>query len=206
MGRIRYRLDNDIQKIELSSIHYNGIKSRVLEDIYNYSRHFKLGKSIEEFANLPNEKLLDSIKTHCYYLFYWNKMTSGNCLITSNKTLYDKLKFKINGITFKKALVSKNILDENLLIIGAKGSMSTDCGIILCPIIDKDHYMEWLDLNGLTDDIPIDPAHKFPLLKKWGEIYKHYNAYLNENVPLKWYVSRRDNCIDFYHVVHFKEY
>lgn len=205
MGRIRYHLDNDIKKIELSTIHYNAVKGRALADIYNNSRHFQLNKSAEDFANLPNDKLLDSIKTHCYYLFYFNKMTYGNCLITSNKTLYDKLKFRINGLQFKKALVSKELLDENLLIIGAKGAMSTDCGIILCPIIDKDHYMEWLDLNGLTDNIPVDSKHKFPLLKKWGEIYQHYNMYLNENVPSKWYVSKQDNCVDFYHIIHFKK-
>lgn len=203
LGTVRYRLDNDMRNIELSTIPYQSVKPRVLEDVYNNSRHFSLGMTVEEFANLPKEKFIDSIKTHFYYLFYYNKMMNGNTIITSNKMLYDKFKFKMTELQYRKALAPKGLLDENLLIIAVKGAMSADAGIILSPIIDRDHYMEYLDLNGLTDDIETDPKHKFPLLKKWGEIYKHYNAYLNEYIPMKWYISVQEDALDFYHIIHF---
>lgn len=199
-----FRFDNckDLRNIKLSTIPYSLVKSRVLEDIINKGRVFSLGCTVDRFLEEPKEKYNDMIKMQLYYLWYVNKFINGNRLISSNKKLLDKLVLDAQ-VKFKRVLVPESVLADNVLLIACKGSTAMDNGIVLCPFIDRDLYMEWLDMKGLSDDIQTNPKDQYPLLKKWAEIYRHYSGYINENVPRNWYISKHKEYYNFYTTIVF---
>lgn len=203
-GIFRFDNNKDIKNIKLSTIPYPLVKSRVLEDIVGDGRTLGVGCTVDRFLEQPKEKYNDMIKMQCYYLWYCNKFLNGNRLISSNKKLLDKLVLDAQ-VKFKRVLVPDSVLSDNVLIVASKGSTAMDNGIVLCPLIDRDLYMEWLDMKGLSDDIQTNPKDQYPLLKKWAEIYRHYSGYINENVPRNWYVSKHKEFFNFYTTIIFNK-
>lgn len=205
-GNFVYNRVNDVNHMKLAAVNLSKLPERVMEDVYrNANDCFRLKCTVDKFLEQPKEKYKDMIKTQCYYLWYKNHFLIGNRFISSNEKLLRSIGFGRTEIRNERILVHPDLLADNVLIVACKGTMMGDQGIVLCPFIDKDEYLEWLDNKGLSDDIPIDRKHRYPLLRKWSKIYKHYEQYIRENPPQKWYVSKGDDCRYFYTILLFDE-
>ena len=101
----------------------------------------------EKLKQLRENK--DSLRyTLLYYselLKYKNRLNKGNFFITSDKEIYNNIKFAAKQLNkFWKYKAPSEWLEENIIIIGAKGSMNFDNPIIASPFIDKEEYEEFL--------------------------------------------------------------
>lgn len=204
IGTIRYRLYNDEKEIKRNLIPYEQLRSRLLNLITN-TRRFYFPTTIDDFIKLPTKTMEDHLKTNAFYMYYWNQMHFGNRFISSNKDLLDSIKIARGELQYKKILVQPHELLDHCLIVACKGSTIADNGIILSPIINRDHYLEWLDNKGYSEDIPINHSERYPLLRKWGVIFGYYEEYINENVPKLWHISKSKKYNNFYTTLVFKE-
>lgn len=171
------------------------------------SLHIKINKSLND---LENNK--DSLRyTLLYYselLKYKNRLNKGNFFITSNQQIFDNIKFAARQLNnFKKYKVSSNVLEENLIIIGAKGSVNFDNPIIAVPFIDYTDYYNFLD----TKDISVSSnlilkgnKSSWPIMAKKRIEYDNYQLYLNEKMPLKWHFEKFLYPEMFYITIHLK--
>lgn len=184
----KYLMHNDLDEINSNLLPYSATRKKLLSIVSN-TRNFYWPETIDDFVNLPLAETMKQLKAAASSLYFFNKTHIANRFITSNKKLYEKIKFRRNILQYDKALTAENELPDNYLILCCKGLNIANNGIIVCPVIDRDHYLEWLDIKGISDDIEIDYKAKYPLMKKWAEIYRHYEMYLNENIPPRWYVS-----------------
>ena len=205
LGYFKFNKLEDYKKLQLGAFHYSLLWHRVIEEMLKCERVFGLGCTVDKFLEYPKEKCLDLIKLQAYYLWYINTFRIGNRFISSNEKLLKYISFKRTELHHEKILVSSELLKDNVLIVAAKGTMMSDQGLVLCPFIDKDEYLEYLDINGLSDDIPVDRTERYPLLKKWSKIYSHYESFIKEKTPKKWYISRSLDVGKFYSIIVFNE-
>lgn len=169
------------------------------------SLHVKVNKSL---SHLRENK--DALRyTLLYYselLKYKNRLTKGNFFITSDEKIYENTKFAARQLNrYKKFKVPKEWLEENLIIIGAKGCMNFDNPIIASPFIDNQDYRKFLEDKGIDDRYElklVGSGTSWPVMSKMRKHYDNYQLYLNEKVPQKWHFEKFLYPEMFYLTIH----
>ena len=197
----------DVKRIYSKAVDNKIAELYSLNLLLQNSLHIKINKSLND---LENNK--DSLRyTLLYYselLKYKNRLNKGNFFITSNQQIFDNIKFAARQLNnFKKYKVSSDILEENLIIIGAKGSVNFDNPIIAVPFIDYTDFYNFLD----TKDISVSSnlilkgnKSSWPIMAKKRIEYDNYQLYLNEKMPLKWHFEKFLYPEMFYITIHLK--
>ena len=105
------------------------------------SLHLKVNKSLS-YLRENKDALRYTLLYYSELLKYKNRLNKGNFFITSDDKIFENIKFAAKQLNkYKKYKVSSKWLEENLIIIGAKGCMNFDNPIIASPFIDyKDYY------------------------------------------------------------------
>ena len=176
-----------------------------LNVIINAALHIKINKSLNELKK--NSKELRS--TLLYYselLKYKNRMNKGNFFITSDDEIYNNIKFAARQLNrYNKYKVSSDILEENLIIIGAKGNMNFDNPIMAVPFIDETDFRNFLRNRGIKfkEEIQLNKSGlMYPVVDYYQKQYEKYQLYLNEKEPLKWHLEKFLYPEMFYLVIH----
>ena len=150
--------------------------------------------------------------TLLYYselLKYKNRLNKGNFFITSDDKVFDNIKFAARQLNkYKKYKVSSKWLEENLIIIGAKGCMNFDNPIIASPFIDYKDYQQFLKERGIDDRYEtklVGSGSSWPIMAKMRKHYDNYQLYLNEKMPLKWHFEKFLYPEMFYITLHLND-
>lgn len=183
----------DAKRIYSNSISNNIAELYALNVLLQNSLHLKINKSV---SHLEDNK--DALRyTLLYYselLKYKNRLNKGNFFITSNEKIFDNIKFAAKQLNhFKKYKVSTDILEENLIIIGAKGCINFDNPIIAAPFIDYNEYKSFLDSKNIdinNELILVNSKSSWPVMVKKRKEYDNYQLYLNEKMPQRWHFEK----------------
>lgn len=193
-------------------IYSNAIDNKIAE-LYSLnlllqnSLHVKINKSLNDL-----EKNKDSLRyTLLYYselLKYKNRLNKGNFFITSSQEIFDNIKFAARQLNnFKKYKVSSEVLEENLIIVGARGSVNFDNPIMAVPFIDYDDYYNFLSNKNISINSNLvlkGSKSSWPVMAKKRAEYDNYQLYLNEKMPLKWHFEKFLYPEMFYITLHLK--
>lgn len=197
----------DARRIYSNAVNNQIAELYALNMILQNSLHVKLNKSLSRL-----EENKDALRyTLLYYselLKYKNRLNKGNFFITSNEKIFDNIKFAAKQLNkFKKYKVSSEVLEENIIIIGAKGSVNFDNPIIAAPFINYSDYRNFLLNKGISlenDLILSGSKSSWPVMAKMRKEYDNYQLYLNEKVPLKWHFEKFLYPEMFYITLHLK--
>lgn len=172
------------------------------------SLHIKVNKSLSQ---LKENK--DSLRyTLLYYselLKYKNRLTKGNFFITSDNLIFENIKFAAKQLNkFKKYKVPSEWLEENLIIIGARGCMNFDNPIIASPFINYNDYQSFLKERNIDDRYEtklVNSGSSWPIMAKMRKHYDNYQLYLNEKMPSKWHFEKFLYPEMFYITLHLND-
>lgn len=83
-----------------------------------------------------------------------------------------------------------------MVIVGHKNSSAHANPYTAVPLIDKKHFDEICQMNGIRlDDIQVNTNKKLPMIDKYMNIYSLYQSYLdNVDVPY-WYIETYNNPV-----------
>lgn len=183
----------DAKRIYFNAIPNNLINLYALNILLETSLHLKINKSLLQFENDKNI-LRNTLLYYSELLKYKNKMNKGNFFITSNEKIFDNIKFAAKQLNhFKKYKVSKDILEENLIIIGAKGTVNFDNPIIAAPFIDYKDYKNFLISKNIDLENKLflnGSKSSWPVMSKMRKEYDNYQLYINEKMPQKWHFEK----------------
>jgi len=183
---------------EAKEVFDRGIKNELI-DLYSLnvllqtSLHIKINKSLKYLEN-NKDALRYTLLYYSELLKYKNRLNKGNFFITSVPKIYKEIKFAAKQLNhYNKYLVSTEWLEENLIIIGAKGCMNFDNPIIASPFIDYTDYSSFLVEKNISDyyDLKlVGSGSSWPIMAKMRQKYDNYQLYLNEKMPLKWHFEK----------------
>lgn len=171
------------------------------------SLHLKINKSLF-YLRENKDALRYTLLYYSELLKYKNRLNKGNFFITSDDKIFENIKFAAKQLNkYKKYKVSSNWLEENLIIIGAKGCMNFDNPIIASPFIDYKDYQQFLrerDIDDRYETKLTGSGSSWPIMAKMRKHYDNYQLYLNEKMPLKWHFEKFLYPEIFYITLHLK--
>lgn len=166
--------------------------------------HVQRFESLEMLKKEP-KKLKEILLYYSELLKYKNRLNKGNFFITSTVEIFNNIKFAFKQLyPYQKYLVSRDILEDNILIIGCRGNTSFDNPIIASPFFEEDNYNLFLNSNNLIFNPRADTSEHFPLISKMNKVYDNYQLYINEKMPNKWHFEVFKNPEMYYICLHFK--
>ena len=175
-----------------------------LNFMLNNSQHIKVEKSLSKLRNNRDE-LLNFLLYYSELLKYYNKLNKGNIFITSCKEIHDNIKIPFKRLrSYNKYLINSKYLEENIIIIAAKGAMNFDNQIIAVPFIDEYDYNKFLLNKGIipNKEIVLNKKLAYPVVDYYRKQYENYQLYLNEKMPLKWHFEKFKYSDRFYFALH----
>lgn len=197
---------------DAKSVYNRAVESKIAE-LYSLNvlmqtaLHVKINKSLNELRE-DKEDLRHTLLYYSELLKYKNRLNKGNFFIMSDQTLYDNTKFAMKQLyPYKKYKVSEDWLEENIIIIGAKGTMNFDNPIIASPFIDYDDYQTFLKERNIDDRYELNmvgSGSSWPIMAKMRKHYDNYQLYLNEKMPAKWHFEKFLYPEMFYIAVHLQ--
>lgn len=197
----KYRLGAEENECILkNAFHINNSDKVVVETLLNNRTFtFKQNCSLDELMKIENhDKLKELILMHFLRTKYYTMICQGNFIITSRKDLYNRRLFTCNEVLrYEVYLVDESILPSNILILGHSPSNSFRSPYVACPLINKQHFDEICDMNGvnLKELDYIDPKKRYPIIDKYYNLYSLYQSYLdNVEVPY-WYIETFNNPV-----------
>ena len=198
---------------EAKNVYDKAVESKIV-DLYSLNvlldcaLHIKIDKSLNDFRN-DKMSLRNSLLYYSELLKYKNRLNKGNFFITSDNTIFDNIKFAMKQLyPYKKYKVPSEWLEENIIIIGAKGTMNFDNPIIVSPFIEDYEYHQFLKNKGIFDNYKLTlkgSGSSWPVMAKMRKHYDNYQLYLNEKMPLKWHFEKFLYPEMFYIAIHLKE-
>ena len=166
--------------------------------LLNKSLHVQRFESISALKDNPKQ-FKDILLYYSELLKYKNRLNKGNFFITSDKTLYNNIKFAYKQLyPYSKYIIEPTYLEENLVIIGCRGNTSFDNPIIASP------FLEETDFSNLRAGIIADMSQRFPFISKMNILYDGYQKYIKEKMPTKWHFEIFKNPEMYYITLHFK--
>lgn len=169
------------------------------------SLHIKINKSLSALRE-NKEELRKLLLYYSELLKYRNRLNAGNFFITSDKLIHNNIKFSAKQLRkFDKYLINPLYLEENIIIVGAKGTMNFDNQIMAVPFIDNYDYNRFLLNKGIvpSKEIKLEiPGKAYPIVDYYRKKYDNYELYLNEKVPLKWHFETFKHTNKFYISLH----
>ena len=190
----KYRIGNENEEILKNKFHIKDAEKEVVRFFLNQRTFtFKQNASLDELLLDGNEdKLREILLLHFQRIKYYTMMCIGNFIITSNEKLYNKSLIKTKEVqNFMMYLVDEKLLPKNVLILGHSPTNSFRSPYVACPLIDKNHFDNICDMNGinLSDYDIINPKDRYPLTERGLNLYSLYQSYLdNVDVPY-WYIE-----------------
>lgn len=198
--------------IEAESIFNRAIDSKnvelyALNALLQSGLHLKINKELSILEN-NKDKLRYVLLYYSELLKYKNRLNKGNFFITSNQKIFDNIKFAARQLNrYKKYKVSNEWLEENIIIIGAKGCVNFDNPIIASPFINKEDYHTFLKEKSINinNKLKLHPTNSsWPIMAKMRTDYDNYQLYLNEKMPQKWHFEKFLYPEMFYLAIHLK--
>lgn len=172
------------------------------------SLHVKLNKSLS-YLRENKDALRYTLLYYSELLKYKNRLNKGNFFITSDDKVFENIKFAAKQLNkYNKYKVPSEWLEENLIIIGAKGCMNFDNPIIASPFIDYKNYQQFLKERGIDDRYEtklVGSGSSWPIMAKMRKHYDNYQLYLNEKMPLKWHFEKFLYPEMFYITLHLND-
>ena len=175
---------------------YNHAISSNLLDLYSLnlllqkSLHLKVNHTLSSLKEDKN-KLRKLLLYYSEILKYKNRLNKGNFFITSDKDIHSNIKFAATQLNkFTKYIVPSEWLEENLIIIGAKGCVNFDNPIQAVPFIDEYEFKQFLLQKGKLNEPKLkltNSGSSWPVMVKKREEYDNYQLFLKEKMPLKWH-------------------
>ena len=197
-----------------AEIIYNKAVDNKIADLYalnvllQTALHIKVNKSLSELRE-NRMSLRNSLLYYSELLKYKNRLNKGNFFITSDNTIFDNIKFAMKQLyPYKKYKVPSSWLEENIIIIGAKGTMNFDNPIIASPFINEYEYQQFLKNKGIFDNYKLElkgSGTSWPVMVKMRKHYDNYQLYLNEKMPQKWHFEKFLYPEMFYIAIHLKD-
>lgn len=164
-----------------------------LNALLQTSLHVKINKSLSHLQK-DKDELRRTLLYYSELLKYKNRLNKGNFFITSDNMIFDNIKFAAKQLNkYNKYKVPHEWLEENLIIIGAKGCMNFDNPIIASPFIDYNDYQLFLKTKGIDDRYEtklVGSGSSWPIMVKMRKHYDNYQLYLNEKMPSKWHFEK----------------
>lgn len=197
-----------------AEIIYNKAIDNKIADLYalnvllQTALHIKVNKSLTEFKE-NKMSLRNSLLYYSELLKYKNRLNKGNFFITSDDIVFDNIKFAMKQLyPYKKYKVPSSWLEENIIIIGAKGTMNFDNPIIASPFINEYDYQRFLKNKGILDNYNLilkGSGTSWPIMSKMRKHYDNYQLYLNEKMPQKWHFEKFLYPEMFYIAIHLND-
>ena len=191
---ILYRKGQQNEVILKNSFHIKDGCYNVIKTIRNNSFSFKHNGSLDDL--MKNRKLLK--QTLLYYMeriHYYVTVGKGNFIITSRKDLYNTQIFtSVQVRDFEIYLVGEDLLPRNMIILGHKNYSVYGSPYVACPLINKQHFDQLLQLNNINQsDFKIDTSLQYPMYSHYQDLYYLYQSYLdNVDIPY-WYIETFNN-------------
>ena len=180
---------------DAKKIYSRAIKSEIA-DLYclnlllNKSLHLKINASLAELKK-DKAKLKKLLLYYSEILKYKNRLNKGNFFITSDKDIFDNIKFAATQLNkFNKYFIDPINLEENIIIIGAKGCVNFDNPIIAVPFINEYDYNSFLLNKGIFENKELvlkGSKSCWPIMAKKRKEFDNYQLYINEKMPSKWH-------------------
>lgn len=187
---------------------YKGIDAKVIFDkaieneiaelyslnlLLQSSLHLKINKSLS-YLQENKDALRYTLLYYSELLKYKNRLNKGNFFITSDNKIFENIKFAAKQLNrYNKYKVPSGWLEENLIIIGAKGCINFDNPIIASPFIKYEDYQQFLKEKNINDNYEtklVGSKSSWPIMAKMRKHYDNYQLYLNEKMPLKWHFEK----------------
>lgn len=192
---IKSRIGEENNEILNNKFHISEAPKRIINFLANNCFLLKHNTSLDVL--MKNDDLLkETLKYYLKRIELYISVGCGNFIITSRKDLYHKKILTAADVqNLQMFLVDETVVPRDVIIIGHK-NLNTFCNpYVLCPLIDKKHFNEICDLNGININSfnNINPSEKYPLMEKHLNLYSLYQSYLdNVEVPY-WYIEQFNN-------------
>lgn len=186
----RLRLGAENQIIHDNMIPYNKLNETIYKHIHDVARNFFLRGKVHRWL-----KKVDRIAREMNNIAYMMKCCNtafrgGNVVISNKRTIEENLCTQRNFLGFDFVYTDDTVPD-NMILQVATGDTNFDRPIIACPIINRKHFNEFCSARNCNiENIPVEIGRNFfPITQRFYNIYKVYEAYINENMPRWWYVE-----------------
>lgn len=192
------RVFNNAIRNEISELY-------ALNLILRNSLHIKVNKSLQDLKK-DKKELHRLLLYYSEILKYRNRLNKGNFFITSEKEIYNNISFSGKDIRkINKYLLNPQFLEENIIIIGARGVLNFDNPIIAVPFIDNADYQNFLHSKNILPTTKFDLEIKgksYPIVELYRKQFEKYELYLKEKMPLKWHFEIFNYTDKFYITLH----
>lgn len=201
-----YKTEAEKQEIVKNAINYHYLAGSCVKKIFEVGRHIKYDITLDEFLSQGTKFITNRIFIEALNCFIYNKLVSGNKFISSNPDILNNIKndFRVVGI-FEKILVSENLLPNNCVIVAARGGMTFDNGILLCPLIYEKEFQKWLFEKNKSDDFSDMTFKNYPVMREYRHKMDLWGEFINDWIPLEWHFEVFEkNARNFYRIIHLK--
>lgn len=201
-----YKSDEEKQEIVKNAVNYYQLTRACMNKILEVGKHINYDLTVDEFIQQGMHFVTNRVFTEALACFVYNKLVNGNKFISSNEELLKKIKpyFHITGIV-EKILVPDAILPRDTLVISARGGMTFDNGILLCPLIYEAEFNKWMYEKGKSLEIPDKKFRDYPIMREYRYKMDLWGEYINDWIPLEWHFEVFEKNARYFHrIIHFK--
>lgn len=203
----RRRFDAQNECIMNNIISQREISDLIVRKMWDYGKHYKYDKSLEE---MKQKTLMYNLDLRGTYIRLTTIGHKGNFIISSNTEVFGNLTCYPSTGKRKVVFVDESLLPKNCVIVGAHPLSVYANPLVACPIIPKEELEQFCLDNALdTDLIVFDKSKQYPFLNMMLDWYEIYDLYLRHVGTNKWYLEEFNdfNTIqDFYNIIHFQEH
>ena len=202
-----HKTEEEKQEIVKNAINYYQLPMACMRKILEIGRHIKYDITLDEFLAQGRDFVTNHFYIQALNCFIYNKLVNGNRFIASNPDLLDNVipKTTIVGI-IEKILVPESLLPKNCFIIAARGGMTFDNGILLCPLIYEKEFQKWMFEKGKSDDFSYMKFATYPVMREYRYKMDLWGEFINDWIPLEWHFEVFEkNARNFYRIIHLKE-
>lgn len=202
-----FKTEEEKQEIVKNALKYYELPYACMKKIFDTGRHFQYDVTLDEFLAQGSKFVTNRIFTEMINCYIYNKLVTGNRIVTSCQAILDNLECRVGKLgVIERILVPENILPKNYMVIAARGGMTFDNGILLCPLIYEKEFNKWAFEHDKNIDFSEMKFKDYPVMREYRYKMDLWGEFINDWIPLEWHFEVFEkNARNFYRIIKFKE-
>lgn len=198
----------DTDKVFQQMFTIDKFADKMMDYIWEGAYHVRYNATVDEFLSRSTHDFRTPLIFQSEYIKTRCGLGKGNFFITSNKEIYDRISFSRYTLNRQyKFLVPEHILRPSTLLMGIYPASAFSSPLILSPLIDRNHYEEYIQDNNLKFNVKrLNSAMRYPIIENKIKEYYGYQRYIEDNNPQYWILNAvSKNLRPFYSILHFEK-
>ena len=202
-----YKTGEEKQEIVKNAINYYALPQACIKKMMEIGMHYEYDITLDEFIAQGPEFITNRIFIDALGCFVFNKLVSGNRVVSSCPEICNNILSTVGKVgKIESILVPESLLPRNYMIIAARGGMTFDNGILLCPLIYEKEFNKWAFEHDKEIDFSKADFKRYPIMREYRCKMDLWGEYINDWIPLEWHFETFEkNAHAFYRIIKFKD-